>query len=111
MMGICRAEFQLLQLLTNRLLSQLNTIVPESTGNAQSGLEEAVRIIQMYKFKLDTAVSSNAPGLMLKAANGLTSINKGLADQGWISTRRDVAELAWEVTKAAIKAAECVRAG
>ena len=110
-METCRAEFQLLQLLTDRLLAQLEMVMRETTGNAQSCVEETVNIIQMYKLKLDRAVDSGLTDLMLRAANGLTSTNKGLGDQGWISTRRDVADLAWKVTKAAIQAAACVRAG
>lgn len=108
-METCRAQFEYLQYLTNKLVNRIEIISSNASQSSRSDEKDSLLVMKMYKGKLDEAVQMDDPELLVRAANGLTSTSKGLGDQGWCSDHKDITELAWEVTKAAIRAAACIR--
>ena len=107
-MDDCTTETPALKALTDKLVSIIESCLPHENTKGAAKIMESLMTMRMYKGKLDIAIQHESRELILRAARGLTSTNKGLGDQVWTFHNADVTQVGWEITKAAIKAAACL---
>ena len=91
------------------LSQQLEEEISVAQSSAKDGLKSGRDLIEFYIANLDSAKEALSRDRILRAVNAFTRVNKGLSDQGWLRLDSPARNTAWNVTKAAIEAAACLR--
>ena len=107
-MNPCPTEISLLKALIDRLVDITSAIAAKQTGRPVNDVKDSLDVLRMYQEQLHAAEAYGSQDGLLRAANGLTTVNKRLSDQVWPYEHDGVKPLAAQVTDAAIFAAACL---
>ena len=105
-----RALLDMLRESTVDLLNNLRRVALENGPDDNSGLIEAIELIDNDLRVIDNGLIENDVEVLLKASNSLTTVNKGLGDMVVVASNRLVADKAFSASKNAIYAAKQLRA-
>lgn len=109
MSAACEELVNKLLVATDQLMTLIRNVAESGMIEGRGGPGDTLLIVERYRSELTAGVRDGSQQHILKAANLLTTVNRGMGDSVWVSDHPAIMDAALDVTRSATIAAQCLR--